>query len=86
MKKHIRKLLISGSITTDPYGIPSEQKRFYEDLYKAKTIDSDHSVKTSLNNLNIPQLSEKQKLSCERGISTEECKKILETFENNKSP
>ena len=56
MKKHIRKLLISGSITTDPYRILSEQKRFYEDLYKAKTTDSDHSVETFLNNLNIPRL------------------------------
>ena len=86
VKKHIRKLLINGFLTTDPYRILLEQKHFYEDLFKAKTTDSDHSVKTFLNNLDIPQLSEEQKLSCEVGISTEECKKILETFENNKSP
>ena len=34
LKKHIRKLLISGSITTDPYRILSEQKPFYQNLYK----------------------------------------------------
>lgn len=34
----------------------------------------------------IPQLSEEQKLSCEGQITIEECKGILETFENNKSP
>ena len=62
MKKTIRKLLISGSITTDPYRILSEQKRFCENLYKVKTTDSDDSVKTFLNDLNIPQLSEEQKL------------------------
>ena len=28
VKKHIRKLLISGSITSDPFGILNEQKRF----------------------------------------------------------
>ena len=81
-KKTIRKFLISGSITTDPYRILSEQKRFCENLYKAKTTDSDDSVKTFLNDLNIPQLSEQQKLS--GGIWIKECKKILETFESNK--
>ena len=42
VKKHIRKLLISGSITTDPNQILSEQKRFYQNLYK-----TDDSVETS---------------------------------------
>ena len=41
-KKHIRKLLISGSLTTDPHQILSEQKRFYQNLYK-----TDDSVETS---------------------------------------
>ena len=40
VKKHIRKLLISGAITTDPYRILSEQKDFYYNLYKSKaTVD-----------------------------------------------
>ena len=84
-KKHIRKLVISGAITTDPYQILSEQKNFYYNLYKTKAEDTD-SIKSFLNNLNIPQLSEEQKLSCEGQITIEECKRMLDTFQCNKSP
>ena len=38
VKKHIRKLFISGTITTDPYCILSEQKQFYRNLYKTKML------------------------------------------------
>ena len=60
-------------------------KKTYYNLYKTKAVDTD-SIKSFLNNLGIPQLSEEQKLSCEGQITIEECKGILETFENNKSP
>ena len=85
VKKHIRRLLISGAITTDPYRILSEQKDFYYNLYKSKATDTD-SITSFLNNLNVPQLSEEQKQSCEGQITIDECKSILETFQNNKSP
>ena len=48
-------------------------------------VDTD-SIKSFLKNLSIPQLSEEQKLSCEGQITIEECKRILETFQNTKSP
>ena len=35
IKKHMRKLNINESITTDPFIILSEQKRFYQDLYSS---------------------------------------------------
>jgi len=54
-------------------------------LYKTKAVDKD-SVKAFLQNSSTQQLSEEQKLSCEGQITIEECKKILETFKNNKSP
>ena len=54
-------------------------------MYKTKAIETD-SIKSFLKNLIIPQLSEEQKLSCEGQITIEECKRILETFQNNKSP
>ena len=60
-------------------------KKTYYNLYETKAVDTD-SIKSFLNNLGIPQLSEEQKLSCEGQITIEECKGILETFENNKSP
>ena len=37
-----RKLRISGSITTDPFSILSEQKRFYQDLYTSKNKSRNH--------------------------------------------
>ena len=54
-------------------------------MYKTKAVDTD-STKSFLKNLSIQQLSEEQKLSCEGQITIEECKRILETFQNNKSP
>ena len=84
VKKHIKKLVISGAITTDPYQILSEQKNWYYNLYKTTAVDT-NSIKPFLNNLSVPQLSEEQKLSCEGQITKEECKRILETFQN-KSP
>ena len=73
VKKHIRKLLISGSITTDPYRILAEQKRFYQNLYKTKdSVEATDSIEAFLNSLNIPKLSEEQRQSCEGRISTKE--------------
>ena len=37
------------------------------------------------NNINVTQLSEEQKQLCEGQITIDECKGILETFQNNKS-
>ena len=87
VKKHIQKLLISGSITTDPYRILAEQKRFYQNLYKTKdSVEATDSIEAFLNSLNIPKLSEEQRQSCEGRITTEECRTIIETLKNNKSP
>ena len=67
VKKHIRKLLISGSITSDPFGILNEQKRFYHSLYKSNVTDEDRENGNEfLNNLNIPRLSEENNLVSEK--------------------
>ena len=36
--------------------------------------------------VDIPNLSEEERLSCEGQIATEECVKALDTFENGKTP
>ena len=61
VKKHVRKLFISGVIKTDPFCILKEQERFYRDLCKSKKYDPEITQKISacLNDLNIPKLSEK---------------------------
>ena len=88
IKKHMRKLKISGSITTDPFDILSEQQRFYQGLYTSinKNVDATAKIDSFLGDLNIPKLSEEQKLSCEGKITREECALLLETFQNDKTP
>ena len=87
VKKHMRKLRISGLITTDPFNILSEQKRFYQELYTSQNdTDNSQSTVSFLSNLDIPLLTEEQKLSCEGIISPDECAALLESFQNNKTP
>ena len=88
VKKHMRGLKISGSTKTDPFNILSEQKHFYQDLYTSKNIrtDSTQTAESFLSSLDIPRLTEEQKLSCEGKITPEECAAVLENFQNNKSP
>ena len=76
---HVQKLKTSGSIITDPFNILSEQKRFYQELYTSqdKKADNTRATECFLNNLNIPGLTEQQKLSCEGEITSNECTNIL---------
>ena len=75
IKKHMTKLNINGSVTTDPFNILSEQRRFYQELYTSRNENKDNSqtIETFLKYLNIPKLSEEQKISCEGKITSEEC-------------
>ena len=88
VKKHMRKLNINESITTDPFIILSEQKRFYQDLYSSvnNRIVNNNAAKSFLDDLNIPKLTEEQKQVCEGKILLEERESIIETFSNNKAP
>ena len=88
IKKHMRKLKINGSITTDPFNILSEQQCFYQGLYTSinKNVDATAKIESFLGDLNIPKLSEEQRLLCEGEINSGECALVLESFQNNKSP
>ena len=63
----MRKLKTSGSIFTELFNILSEQKRFYQELYTSQSKKADNTRATEFftNNLNIPGLTEQQRLSCE---------------------
>ena len=84
----MRKLIINGSFTTDPFKILSEQRRFYKELYSCRNNNKDSSleIESFLKDLNIPKFSEEEKLSCEGSITLEECTLTLESFQNNKTP
>ena len=74
--------LINGLITTDPFKIISEEKRFYQELYKSKNLGNKQETEIFLNRLNIPRLTDEQKLSCEGSITEEECVKALLSFQD----
>ena len=76
--------LINGSITTDPFKILSEEKRFYQELYKSKNLGNKQATEIFLNSLNVPRLTDEQNLSCEGGITEEKCVKALQSFQGNK--
>ena len=76
-------------ITTDHFTILAEQKRFYQELYKSRNntnTDGTQTIESFLHSLNIPVLTEEQKLSCQGAISQQECASILDSFQNNKTP
>ena len=80
VKKHTRKLLKSGSITTDRHIGYSLNKTDFNKTHAYKTNDSVEAldfIEAFLNSLNIPKLSEKQRQSFERRITTEECRTII---------
>ena len=57
-------------------------------MYKSSINSPNIGEKISsfLNDLNIPQLSEEEKNSCEGLISPEECSELLDSFQSSKSP
>ena len=79
-----KTLKINGSITTDPFKILSEEKRFYQELYKSENLGNKQPTEVFLNSLNIPRLTDQQKLSCEGSITEEECVKALQSFQGDK--
>ena len=82
----MRKLKINGSITLDPFKILSEEKRFYQELYTSKNFGNEQPTEIFLNCLNIPLLTDEQKLSCEGSITEEACVKALQSFQGNRAP
>ena len=70
VKKHVRKLRLSGVITSDPFEILHAEKEFYESLYKSHRVYV-QQTETSLNydDLPIPKLSEDYR-QCGEGVIT----------------
>ena len=80
IKKHIRKLFVSGAISTDPFEILSTERRFYEKLYsKQNTNVNSEEANSFLNNPNLLRLSEELSESCE-GEITQGMRNSIEFF------
>ena len=80
IKKHIRKLFVSGAISTDPLEILNTERRFYEKLYsKQNTNGNSEEANSFLNNPNLLRLSEELSESCE-GEITQGMRNYIEFF------
>ena len=87
IKKHIRKLHMSGVITTDPFEILDAGKTFYENLYKSKRNSWQQNEQSfKFEDLPMPTLSNELRQSGEGAISLEECTEVLNSFPPNKVP
>ena len=87
VRKHIRKLRLSGVISTDPFEILEAERVFYENLYKSRRDGSEKNKPNShFDDLPIPTLSNNSSYLGEGLISIEECKNVLNSFPLNKVP
>ena len=87
IRKHIRKLRLSGVITTDPYEILNAEKKYYENLYKKRLDVLEQNASTfCYDDLPIPTLSPEKMEIGEGPISLEECTEVLKSFSLNKVP
>ena len=76
LRKHIRKLRLSGVISTDPFEILEAERVFYENLYKSRRDGSEKNKPNfNFDDLPIPTLSNNSSYLGDGLISIEECKK-----------
>ena len=89
VKKHVRKLRLSGVITSDPFEILLAEKEFYEGLYKSHCVYA-QQMQASFNydDLLILKLSGDYRQFGEGVINLDECAKVLNSFtlSNFKTP
>ena len=70
IKKHVRKLYLSGSFSTDPFEILNAEKFFYSKLYSRQRVNlNSEQAKSSLENPNILKLSDELSSRCEGKIT-----------------
>ena len=63
IKKLVRKLRLSGVITSDPFEILHAEKEFYESLYKSRVYAQQMKASFNYDDLPIPKVSEDSKQS-----------------------
>ena len=86
-KSHVRTLVSdSGIEINDPSEILSCMRDFYSNLYKRRGMKTDKECLQYLYDLNLPQLSDQDRNSCEGLLTKKECWDSLNAMKNGKSP
>ena len=76
----------SDEVITEEQQILSTIEAYYSDLYNSSSSELQDSFENFSSNVTIAQLSDEEREELEGGLTYEECKKVLETFANGKSP
>ena len=86
-KKTIGELrLQDGSTTKNEKLILNHIEAFYKDLLKSQIPFNDDTYDNFVQNLQLPKLSDDERDKLEGPLKFDECKNVLETFQNDKSP
>ncbi|KAL9955689.1 hypothetical protein ACROYT_G037047 [Oculina patagonica] len=86
-RKTITELQTSDNVTIkEEVKILQQIEKFYEDLYSSKTTVTQEAFDEFIREIEIPELSNEEQEQMEGIFTLEECKRILESFEDNKSP
>ena len=73
-------------MTTDPKCIMAELRKFYSDLYTPRSLKTETECMDYVRILNIPKLSNDDRLSCEDKLTLQECWEALNSMKNCKTP
>ena len=66
--------------------VPLGAPEFYEDLYSSEISTSQEQFDLFIRNLVFPRLSDEDREEIEGPLTPDECKSVLELFQENKSP
>ena len=89
IKSSLRKLKwseTSNEVTNDPKCIMTELKKFYSELYTPRSLKTETECMDYLHSLNLPKLSNNDRLSCEGKLTLQECWEALTSMKNCETP
>ena len=86
-KKTISELRLQDESTTcNEKEILDQIEAYFKNLYSSECTLSQGEYQEFIQNLEIPRLSNEDRDSLEGPLTYEECKKVLDSFQNDKSP
>ena len=86
-KKTISELCLQDdSITPNETVILEQTENYYSNLYTSDLTFSESAYDTFTDNVESPKLAEDVNETLEGPLTYQECKKLLETFQNDKAP
>ena len=87
MNKAITSLKTNdGNVITNQEELLKEEVTYYKALYKRDSKVSSNEYEHFKESIDLPRLTEEEKMSCEGKLSYKECFEALQGMTHNKSP